>query len=119
MNVHAVVKALLTFMEQKGYNQTRLSDETGIPQPTISRALKRPVRITKTHRALCKFAGIPVQHDQGFESMRDELVNELLDVWDGSREHAHSIARLLKAAAGLEAHAVDRATKPRRSHGQR
>ena len=119
MNVHAVAKALLTFMEQKGYSQTRLSEETGILQPTISRALKHPVRITKTHRALCKFAGIALEHDSGSESMRDELVNELLDVWDGSREHAHSIARLLKAAAGLEAHAVDRAAKPRRSHGQR
>lgn len=119
MNVHVVAKALLTFMEQKGYSQTRLSKETGIPQSTISRALNHPTRFTKTHRALCKFSGIPVERQPASGSLQDELVAELLGVWDGSREHAHSIARLLRAAADLEAHAIDRAGKPRRSHGYR
>lgn len=119
MNVHAVSQALLAFMEEKGYSQTRLAEESGVRQSTISRALRHPTRITKTHIALCKFAGISLQPHKGSESLREELVGELMDVWDGSREHAHSIARLLRAAAGLEAHASERAGKPRRSHGHR
>jgi hypothetical protein len=117
MNVHVIASALLSFMEQNGYSQTRLSNETGIPQPTISRALHHPVRITKTHRALCKFAKIPIERNPATESMQEELVGELLDVWDGTREHANLIARLLRSAAGLEAHAADRIGKPRKSIG--
>lgn len=119
MNVHAIASTLRSFMEQKGYTQTFVSEETGIPQSTICRALKSPVRVTKTHLALCKFAEIPIEHNAATESMKDELVGELLDVWDGTREHADLIARLLRSAAGLEAHAADRIGKPRKSIGHR
>lgn len=120
MTVQRIVSALRAFMELNAYTQTRLSEDTGIPQSTIARALKNPRRVSKTHHALCKFAKIAPDDQISVGSARDALVQTVLEVWDGSREHAHSIARLLKAGATLEAHGAARATaKPRKNHASR
>lgn len=114
MTVQNVVRELLAFMATNAYSQTRLSAESGVPQATISRALKSPVRLSKSHRELCKFARISIDEQSFAESPREALVQTVLGVWDGSREHAQSIARLLKAGATLESHAAARVIQPRK-----
>ena len=119
MNVQKVVRLIRAFMEAHSYSQSRLAKEAKVPQSTISRALASPVRLSRTHRQLCNFAGIDIQAAQGRSGARDSLVQAVLDVWDGTDEHAQSIARLLKAAATLEAYGAARAAKPPRTHAHR
>lgn len=118
MNLQRIVRELKAFLEMNSYSQTRFSHLTGVPQPTISRALSNPVRLSKTHRKLCKFAGIRIE-DQSEGATREVLVQAVLEVWDGTREHAHSIARLLRAGATLEAYGASRAVKSRKPHANR
>jgi hypothetical protein len=113
MNVEGVVRQIRAFMRDKGYSESAISRETGIPQPTVHRSLKSPMRLTKTHRTLCKFAGIELTAAQGNADTQEELVQELLEIWDGSREHAHSLARLLRAAATLQAYGASQASRNR------
>jgi transcriptional regulator with XRE-family HTH domain len=119
MTVQRIVRELRSFMEMNSYSQTRLSTESGIPQSTISRALNKPKRLTETHRELCKIAGIALEESAAGGSALDELMQTVMEVWDGSREHAQSIARLLKAGATLEAYGAARAAKPRKTHASR
>lgn len=119
MNAQQVVRLIRTFMEQNSYSQSRLAREAKVPQSTISRALGSPVRLSRTHHALCNFAGIDIQASQGRAGARESLVQAVLDVWDGTDEHAQSIARLLKVAATLEAYGAARAGKPPRTHAHR
>lgn len=49
----------------------------------------------------------------GSPETQEDLVQELLDVWDGSREHAHTLARLLRAAATLQAYGEAQAARAR------
>lgn len=104
MNVQMAVRQIRAAMRDRGYSESALSRMTGVPQPTINRALKRPVRLTQTHKSLCKCLGIEVETPSAQPETREELVRELLDIWDGSREHALSLTRLLRAAASLQAH---------------
>lgn len=113
MNVQRVVRQIRTFMRDKGYSESGLARAAGVPQSTVSRALNRPVRLTKTHRKLCKFSGIDLSSTPGSAETKEDLVQELLDVWDGSREHAQSIARLLRAAASLQAYGEAQASRNR------
>lgn len=113
MNVQTVVGQVRARMRDHGYSESALARLTGIPQPTINRALKRPVRLSRTHRALCKFLGIDVSAVASNPDTREELVQELLEIWDGSREHAQSLARLLRAAATLQAHGAIQASRNR------
>lgn len=100
-------------MRDRGYSESSLARATHIPQSTLHRALKRPVRLTKTHRALCKFAGIDFAATPTHQEAREVLVQELLDIWDGSREHAHSLVRLIRAAATLQTYRANQASRPR------
>lgn len=113
MNVQNVVKRIRLFMRDQGYSESSLARSASIPQPTIHRALKNPVRLTNTHRALCKFAGIDLDATPGPLEAKEELVQEVLDIWDGSREHAHSLVRLLRAAATLQAYAASQSSRIR------
>lgn len=113
MNMHNVVRQIRAFMHDQGYTESSLSRMTFIPQSTIHRALKNPIRLTKTHRALCKFAGIDLSTETGHQGTREELIQELLDIWDGSREHAQSLAKLLRAAATLQAYGINRTGRTR------
>jgi hypothetical protein len=113
MNVQAAVRQIRAKMRDAGYSESTLAGLVKIPQSTIYRSIRSPVRLTKTHRALCKFLGIELEPGQGNPETRDELVQELLEVWDGSREHAHTLARLLRSAAALQAHAASQAARTR------
>lgn len=113
MNVQSVVKRLRGFMRDNGYSESSLARAVGVAQSTLHRALKSPVRLTKTHRTLCKFAGIDLTSVPGNQDAREELIQEVLDVWDGSREHAHSLARLLRVAATLQAYGASHSGRAR------
>lgn len=113
MNVQRVVRQIRAFMRDKGYSESALAREAGLSQPTVHRALARPARLTKTHRHLCKTAGIDLSSIAGSPETQEDLVQELLDVWDGSREHAHTLARLLRAAATLQAYGEAQAARAR------
>lgn len=119
MNVSAVVTQLREFMHKNSYSESRLSREAGVPQPTLHRALRNPQRLTKTHIFLCKFAGIALNPNESTKPRHDELVKVVLEVWDGTEEHAQSIVRLLRAGATLEAYGARRASKIKNSNGHR
>lgn len=114
MNATRLVERIRAHMEANSISQMDISRLSGLPQSTISRALKSPVRVTKTHREICKTIDIAV--DEPIRSRRGQevLVQAVLKVWDGTTEHAQSIARLLNAGATLEALATSRAS--RRQH---
>ena len=119
MNVNAVVAQLREFMHENSYSESSLSREIGVPQPTLHRALRNPQRLTKTHIRLCKFAGIALSPDESVKPRRDELVKAVMEVWDGTDEHAQSIVRLLRAGATLEAYGARRASRTKNSNGHR
>lgn len=100
-------------MRDHGYSEAGFARAAGLPQPTVHRALCRPVRLSKTHRRLCKFAGIDLNSATGSAETREDLVQELLDVWDGTREHAQTLVRLLRAAAMLQAYGETQAVRTR------
>ena len=113
MNVQRVVREIRSFMAINSLSESALAKSVNVPQPTVHRALKNPVRLTKTHRELCKFAGIDLAVSPATSETEEELVQELLDIWDGTREHAHSLTRLLRAAATLQAHAAAQGSRAR------
>lgn len=113
MNVHRIVQQIRVFMRDNGYSESSISRATGIPQTTIHRALKHPMRLTKTHITLCKFSGIDLSTASEHQETREELIQELLDIWDGSREHADYLARLLRAAAALQTYRVNQSARTR------
>lgn len=119
MNVSAIVTQLREFMHENSYSENRLSREVGVPQPTLHRALRNPQRVTKTHMRLCKFAGIALVIDESAKPQHEELVKVVMEVWDGTDEHAQSIVRLLRAGATLEAYGARRASKTKNSNGPR
>lgn len=111
--MQSVVRQIRAFMRNQKHGESSLSRATNIPQSTIHRALKNPVRVTNTHRALCKFADIDLAEMPRPTETQDELIQEVLDIWDGSREHAHSLARLLRAAATLQAYGATQSGRNR------
>lgn len=119
MNVNTVVTRLREFMHENSYSESRLSREAGVPQPTVHRALRNPQRLTKTHIRLCKFAEIALGPDESAKPRHDELVKAVMELWDGTDEHAQSIVRLLRAGATLEAYGARRASKTKNSNGHR
>lgn len=100
-------------------SQMELSRKTGIPQSTLSRALDNPVRISETHRKICKFANISLEGADSTVRTQQALIAAVLSVWDGTPEHAQSIARLLSAGAKLEAHGTARAVQSRKNDAVR
>ncbi len=119
MNAARVVREIVSFMEAHSMSQMDLSRRTGIPQATLSRALGNPVRISGTHRKICKFANIPLDGIASAVRTQQALIQAVLSVWDGTPEHAQSIARLLSAGANLEAHASARAAQHKKSDAAR
>ena len=77
------------------------------------------MRISGTHRKICKFANIPLDGIASAVRTQQALIQAVLSVWDGTPEHAQSIARLLSAGANLEAHASARAAQHKKSDAAR
>lgn len=97
MIVNVVLQQIENSMAAKNLSQIALSRMTGIPQSTLSRALSHPIRVTKTHRKICKYLGIVMTHDEN-RSGAEALRKAVLDAWDGTDRHAQALAGLLRAA---------------------
>jgi DNA-binding Xre family transcriptional regulator len=98
MLVNVVLQKIENSMAARDLNQSALSEATGIPQSTLSRALSQPVRVTKTHRKICKYLGILIPPDEN-SSGAQALHKAVQDAWDGTDRHALALAGLLRAAA--------------------
>jgi hypothetical protein len=119
MNVSSAVSQLREFMRENSYSENRLSKEACVPQSTLHRALRNPRRLTKTHIHLCKFAGIALSLNESTTPRRDELVKAVMEVWDGTDEHAQYIVRLLRVGSTLEAYGARRSFKTKNPDGHR
>ena len=100
MNVNVALQKIHQAMAAKGLRQIDLSRDTGIPQPTLSRALNMPSRLTKTHRAICKFLRIKLDDAPDLDA-KSQLVRALTGTWDGTEAHAKALLSLLQAASKL------------------
>lgn len=49
----------------------------------------------------------------GHPETQEQLIQELLDIWDGGREHGHSLAKLKQAVATLQVRGVNRLGRTR------
>lgn len=94
----ALIKIKLA-LEAQGLTQLALSQMTGIPQSTLSRSLRSPVRLTRTHRKVCTFLEIPILHTARDLAGAETLRQVVMEVWDGTDRHAQALARLLRAAS--------------------
>lgn len=101
MTVNVAVRQIENYMDEHGLTQMELSRLTGIPQPTLSRALRTPRRITNTHRRLCRYANIPLKEDTPSPMASERLRQTIADVWDGTDRHADALIRLLRAASEM------------------
>ena len=101
MTVNVVLRQIETYMAENKLTQIELSRLTGIPQPTLSRALRTPRRLTETHRRLCKYADIPLKATAPTPIASERLRQTIADVWDGTDRHADALIRLLRAASEI------------------
>ncbi|MGJ3702649.1 helix-turn-helix domain-containing protein [Variovorax sp. AFSI2.2] len=101
MTVNVALRQIENYMTEHNLTQIELSRRTGIPQPTLSRALRSPRRLTDTHRRLCKYANIPLKVDTPASTASERLQQTIADVWDGTERHADALIRLLRAASEI------------------
>jgi transcriptional regulator with XRE-family HTH domain len=101
MTVNVVLRRIEGFMAEKNLSQLELSRLTGIPQSTLSRALRAPRRLTNTHRRVCKYANISLNQIAPSASASERLRQTIADVWDGTDRHADALVRLLRAASEI------------------
>lgn len=101
MTVNVVVRQIENYMAEHGLTQMELSRLTGIPQPTLSRALRTPRRITNTHRRLCRYANISLKEGAPSPMASERLRQTISEVWDGTDRHADALIRLLRAASAI------------------
>ncbi|NQD37783.1 hypothetical protein HPT27_12170 [Permianibacter sp. IMCC34836] len=81
-------------------NTLRIARETALTQSNVHRCLRgQPKRVGKTLLALCIYAKIDPAMDKLTAANNATLMHALEQVWDGSEQHARSLARLLIAAS--------------------
>lgn len=87
-----------------GINQSVLASAIGASQSQVSRILSgRIVRHTKLLDRLCIYARRRLNFGGRHDVRRNvELMSALTDVWDGSDEHAHALAQVIRSLAELE-----------------
>ena len=102
MNVNVVLCKIRQAMTENGIKQIDISRETGIPQPTLSRAFSQAVKVTSTHRKICKYLGISLTENT-VSPGAEALHKAVLDAWDGTERHAQALANLVRAAARASA----------------
>ncbi|MDM0007483.1 helix-turn-helix transcriptional regulator [Variovorax sp. J22G73] len=101
MTVNVALRLIENYMTESKLTQMDLSRLVGIPQSTLSRALRSPRRITDTHRRLCKYANISLKEDISSLAASERLRQTIADVWDGTDRHADALIRLLRAASDV------------------
>jgi len=97
------VNALTQRLRRIGITQQELSNELCVSQSQISRVLggKSGGR-SKLLQQICSYASkaeTAVTADQ--VRTNDELIGALTDIWDGSPEHAHALATVIRALGVL------------------
>lgn len=100
MTVNVVLQKIHQAMASRGLRQIDLSIGAGIPQATLSRSLNAPVRVTRTHREICKFLRIEIDATPNLDA-RSQLVQAVTDTWDGTEAHAKALLSLLQAASKI------------------
>jgi hypothetical protein len=102
MNVNVVLQKIRQAMTENGIRQIDISRGTSIPQPTLSRAFSQAVKVTATHRKICKYLGISLTENTDSPGA-EALHKAVLDAWDGTERHAQALANLVRAAARASA----------------
>lgn len=86
-------------MGERGLTEAALARCVGVSQPTLNRSLRGPRRITRTHRRLCRFAGIALPIEVVVAGdMKRQLMQAVFQIWDGSDEHGAVLLEFLQAA---------------------
>lgn len=96
-----IAEELRHFFAQKGAESSvKIAEMSDIGQTQVLRNLFRePKRVTKTLKALCKYANIPIDFEvePPDPSSSAILMKALSEVWDGSESQARRISRFLFA----------------------
>lgn len=94
MDVPAEIEALL----KSGLTQSSLAEKANVSQPTVSRARRRvPLRRSKEYERLCSY----IQMRRKAAALPEPARNALVEIWDGSPEHAEALATLIRASQDL------------------
>lgn len=96
--------SLAARIRSEGITQTQLAVAIEASQSQVSRILSgRIVRHTKLLDRLCAYARHRLNFGKHSDVRRNaELMAALADVWDGSDEHAHALAQIIRSLAELD-----------------
>jgi hypothetical protein len=91
--------------------QSQLALDSGVSQPSISRLKDRcPDRVGRAFEALFKYSSKWERGSTPVEPAGNQaLMAALQSVWNGSDEHAHALAEMIRAAGHVAAAAGPRA----------
>jgi len=95
---------LASHFASAGVTQNTLALAVDASQSQVSRILSgRIVRHTKLLEKLCIYASRRLKfHRRRDVRQNAELMSALTDVWDGSDEHAHALAHVIRSLAELD-----------------
>jgi predicted XRE-type DNA-binding protein len=86
--------AIRDMMKREGLSQAELGERAGVNQSVISRALREePQRIGGAHARLVQYMQ---QH-----AIPGAAQDALVEIWDGSVDHASALAGLIRASNDL------------------
>lgn len=93
---------LQAHLAARGLRQETIAAEAKVSQATVSRVLQRcPTRFGGAFRRLCIYAdSLPPLGGRHVSATahHEELLAALSEVWDGTAEHAHALAAMIRAA---------------------
>lgn len=93
---------LRKFMERAQLSQLQLSEQIGVSQSTISRALSgSPERRGKARDKLFNYVRAEMARDQHDAPGMKAVIRAFESIWDGSEVHASAVARVIDAMDGL------------------
>lgn len=98
--VHRRVAIARARMKDLGITQQEVADALGIEQSKVSRLLsakfKKP---SPSFELLCKYLKVDAPLDSG--RLDQELYQAMVEVWDGTREHADALAAVIRTLGPL------------------
>jgi len=108
-NIDDIKRDIRTYFERRKGDkqlQTKLAEELGVNQGTISRYKNGRFSRISTVEKLCKYAGIPTQENNvPDEKWSNKLTSAVLDVWDGSIKHARKLEKIIRVVGNETRHA--------------
>lgn len=103
-SVREIATDLARWMERHAFTQAEMAERLRVRQPQISRILSANFSLrSRAVQEWCSMAAVPMTTpDEASRTRnRQELVDLLDDVWDGTVEDIGRVAALLHAAAEL------------------